>query len=431
MNYKETVNYLFNIAPAFEKVGKKAYKANLDNTVALDNHFGHPHKRYKCIHVAGTNGKGSCSHTLAAILMCAGYRVGLYTSPHIIDFRERIKVNGKCVEGDYVVNFVERERGFFEALHPSFFELTTAMAFDYFAKQAVDYAVIEVGLGGRLDCTNIITPVLSVITNISYDHTAFLGDTLPQIATEKAGIIKDGVPVVIGETTAETRKVFEAAARLKRAPITFAEENEEILSYDDKPLCGNVYQTKSYGEINGSMEGLYQVKNANTVLAAVEKLKELRIINNDKCVIDGFAKVKELTGIVGRWQCLGKNPTVICDTGHNLGGWTYLSKQIVRQRCAVKRIVFGMVDDKDIDGVMEVLPRDAVYYFTRPSSERALPEYVVKAKGVKHGLCGDCFATVESAYKKALGDAAPSDFIFVGGSSYIVSDLLVSLGSHC
>lgn len=427
MNYKETIDYLFNIAPAFENIGKKAYKANLNNTLALDEHFGHPHTRYKCIHVAGTNGKGSCSHTLASILMCAGYKVGLYTSPHILDFRERIKINGKCIEEDYVVDFVKQERNFFEKLSPSFFEVTTALAFKYFAEKQVDFAVIEVGLGGRLDCTNIITPVLSVITNISFDHTEFLGNTLSAIAAEKAGIIKPNVPIVIGEAIDETRTVFETVAHQKHAPITFAEDCQKILSSKTMPTQGNVYMTSEYGEIVADLEGSYQNKNANTVLTAVDVLRTELIIDNDDCVKQGFANVKKLTGIIGRWQYLNTKPVVVCDTGHNLGGWQYLSELISMQKCKTKRIVFGMVNDKDIDGVMSLLPKDAVYYFTRPSTKRALPEDVVKEKGSQHGLSGDCYHSVYAAYRQALDDADDADFVFVGGSSYVVSDLLVVL----
>lgn len=427
MTYQETIDYLFNIAPAFERIGKKAYKADLDNSVALDNHFGNPHKKFKTIHIAGTNGKGSCSHTIAAILQQAGYKVGLYTSPHLVDFRERIKVNGKCIESSYVVDFVEQQHDFFESLNPSFFEVTTALAFKYFAEIKVDYAVIEVGLGGRLDCTNIISPILSVITNISFDHTELLGNTLTAIANEKAGIIKDSVPVVIGETTADTRAVFEERARQKNAPITFAEDSSELVSYKQNPPYGIEYTTKHYGKICSPMGGLYQVRNTNTVLSAVRALETMRIISRAEDVREGFRHIKELTGLLGRWQYLGTKPTIVCDTGHNLGGWEYLSEQIKAQPYSTLRIVFGMVNDKDIDSVMALLPREAVYYFTRANSKRALSETVVKAKGEEHGLQGECFADVKTAFEKTKSDASPDDFIFVGGSSYIVADLLSAL----
>jgi len=427
MNYKETIDYLFNIAPAFERVGAKAYKANLNNTIALDEHFGHPHKQFKTIHVAGTNGKGSCSHTIAAILQRAGYKVGLYTSPHLVDFRERIKINGKCIEEDYVVRFVASERGFFEQLSPSFFEVTTALAFKYFAEKAVDYAVIEVGLGGRLDCTNIITPILSVITNISLDHTEFLGNTLTVIASEKAGIIKECVPVIVGETTQETRGVFEKTAKERRAPIVFAEEEKEVVACEQKTPYSIEYHTKHYGKISSPLLGLYQIRNTNTVLSAVNALKTLHIINNNRAVEEGFLHVKELTGLLGRWQQLGADPTIVCDTGHNLGGWTYLAEQIKAQHCKTCRIIFGMVDDKDIDGVMALLPKDAVYYFTQASTKRAIPASIVMEKGVAHGLQGECFDSVKTAFLKAKNDADNEDFIFIGGSSYVVADLLICL----
>jgi dihydrofolate synthase/folylpolyglutamate synthase len=420
MNYQETVNYLFNVTPVFEKIGAGAYKAGLENTLLMDEHFGHPHRKFKTIHIAGTNGKGSCSHTLAAILQSAGMKVGLYTSPHLVDFRERIRVNGQTISEKDVVDFVEKERSFFEPLRPSFFELTTAMAFKYFAEQEVDVAVIEVGLGGRLDCTNIITPILSVITNISFDHTQFLGDTLASIASEKAGIIKDGVPVVIGEATTETRPVFEARALEKGAPIIFAEDLPEIIAAQPVASGGMLYETRNFGQLKGELGGLYQVKNANTILKAVSQLPFI----GRKDVEAGFAHVSELTGLVGRWQKMQEHPTVICDTGHNVGGWIYLSEQLKQQECRQMRIVFGMVDDKDIDSVMELLPKDATYYFTKGTTKRAINEEKVYEKAQHHGLKGEKYPDVKTAYEAALKDASAEDFIFVGGSSYIVSDFL-------
>ena len=430
MNYQETVEYLFNSTPVFEKVGATAYKEGLYNTYELDKHFGHPHRQFKTVHVAGTNGKGSCSHTIAAILQAAGYRVGLYTSPHLVDFRERIRVNGECISEQYVVDFVEEERNFFEPLHPSFFELTTALAFKYFAEAKVDIAVIEVGLGGRLDCTNIITPILSVITNISLDHTQFLGDTLQKIAGEKAGIIKPNVPVVIGESNAETRPVFEAKAAENNAPIIFAEDTQEVLKAEHKPNGTMLYTTKSYGNISGELAGEYQQKNTNTVLHVVKYLKDVRIINNDDCVRAGFANVCEATGLMGRWQTIGKSPFVVCDTGHNVGGWQYLSSQIKSVECKALRIVFGMVDDKDIEHVMDMLPKNAVYYFAQATTHRAIPVSVVGEKASTHGLHGTCYTSVDEAYEHALADADKADFVFVGGSSYVVADLLTYLKNN-
>ena len=407
MTYQQTIDYLFHVTPVFEKVGAGAYKEGLSNTWAMDEHFGHPHRQFKTIHVAGTNGKGSCSHTIAAILQSAGYKVGLYTSPHLVDFRERIRVNGLMVSEEYVIEFVENERAFFEPLHPSFFELTTAMAFKYFAEQHVDIAVIEVGLGGRLDCTNIITPVLSIITNISFDHTQFLGNTLAEIAAEKAGIIKQGVPVVVGETTPETLPVFEAKAQEVHAPLHLAEQYEPDCDYDFE------------------LKGSYQDKNKRTILCAMHCLQELLEMDDvHGAIAQGMAHVCELTGLVGRWQTLRQQPLVVCDTGHNVGGWTYLSEQIKAQKCRQLRIVFGMVDDKDINTVMEMLPKDAVYYFTQASTHRAIPVGKVMEYATSHGLRGNGFNNVKDAYHQALQDASTEDFIFVGGSSYVVADLL-------
>jgi dihydrofolate synthase/folylpolyglutamate synthase len=421
MNYQETVDYLFNSAPVFEHVGASAYKEGLANTLALDEHFHHPHRKFKTIHIAGTNGKGSCSHTIAAILQSDGYKVGLYTSPHLVDFRERIRINGECISEQYVIDFVEQERGFFEPLHPSFFELTTALAFKYFAEQEVDIAVIEVGLGGRLDCTNIITPILSIITNISFDHTQFLGDTLAKIATEKAGIIKPGVQVVIGETVAETKPVFIQKAEDNHAPIYFAEEHQEVISTTPSQDGGLEASTRHHGNIHCELGGIYQEKNLNTILCAID---HLTCIRNADSIGKGIAHVCELTGLEGRWQKMQEAPTVICDTGHNVGGWQYLSKQLKDQKCKQLRIVFGMVDDKDIETVMSMLPKTAKYYFTRATSKRAIPEERVKAIADRFGLDGRAYPSVEMAYRKALDDADAEDFIFVGGSSYIVADFL-------
>ena len=426
MTYEETVDYLFHVTPVFEKTGASAYKEGLSNTHALDEHFGHPHHQFKTIHVGGTNGKGSCSHTLAAILQSAGYKVGLYTSPHLADFRERIRVNGLCISKEYVVGFVEQERSFFEPLHPSFFELTTAMAFKYFAEQQVDIAVIEVGLGGRLDCTNIITPLLSVITNISFDHTQFLGDTLEKIAGEKAGIIKEHVPVVIGETTPETRPVFMETAEKHHAPLLFAESFRMDLFQDS-------YLTNlQIDDIDFELKGYCQEKNKRTILCAVRALETytdiLKHINIAEAVTNGMKHVTEMTGLMGRWQTLQTHPLVICDTGHNTGGWQYLAPQIANTLCRQLRVVFGMVDDKDIRTVMQTLPKQAVYYWTQASSHRAIPAERVQALGEELQLHGNAYPTVQAAYLQACADAHPDDFIFVGGSSYVVADLLLFRG---
>jgi len=427
MNYKETLNYLFESAPMFQQIGKSAYKEGLSNTYALDEHFNHPHQNYKTIHIAGTNGKGSCSHTLAAILQSAGYKVGLYTSPHLIDFRERIRVNGQPVSEDYVINFVEEERSFFEPLTPSFFELTTAMAFKYFADQKVDVAVIEVGLGGRLDCTNIIHPDLCIITNISFDHTQFLGKTLELIAGEKAGIMKRDVPVVIGETTEETKPVFIEKACNTQAKIFFAEEERLLWRWEKNKMGYLYYYTADYPKLRGELGGLCQLKNTNTLLLAIRLLKKAGYRISQKAVEKGFGKVCKLTGLMGRWQKLGSAPTIICDTGHNVGGITYIVEQLNQQTYKKLHIVIGMVNDKDISGVLALLPKNAEYYFTKASVARALHEADLKFLAGNSGLIGNTYPDVPKAFEAAKANASEKDFIFVGGSSFIVADLLTYL----
>lgn len=408
MTYKETIDYLFNSTPVFEHVGASAYKPGLQTTEILDAHYGHPHKNFKTIHIAGTNGKGSISHSLASILQEAGYKVGLYTSPHLIDFRERIRINRTPISEEYVIRFVEDFKLLNSKntphLSPSFFELTTALAFKYFAEEKVDIAVIEVGLGGRLDCTNIITPILSVITNISFDHTQFLGNTLAQIASEKAGIIKHQVPVVIGETTKETRPVFEKKAKEMDAPIFFAEEI-------DKRECD---------QYEFELKGSYQKKNLRTILCATKRLPFI----SPEHIQKGLANVCKNTGLMGRWQTLSTNPLIICDTGHNVGGWKYLAPQISSVPCDRLHIVFGMVDDKDIRNVLSMLPKNAVYYFTQANNHRAIPAQQVGELAKEYGLSGNTYPTVAQAYEEAKSSASENDFIFIGGSSYIVADLL-------
>ncbi|MCI5580662.1 MAG: bifunctional folylpolyglutamate synthase/dihydrofolate synthase [Phocaeicola plebeius] len=424
MNYQETLTYLYNSAPLFQHVGKEAYKEGLENTLRLDEHFGHPHRRFRTLHVAGTNGKGSCSHTLAAILQSAGYRVGLYTSPHLVDFRERIRVNGIPVPESFVIDFVEQHRPFFEPLHPSFFELATAMAFHYFEQQQVDVAVIEVGLGGRLDCTNIITPDLSLITNISFDHVQFLGDTLAKIASEKAGIIKAGIPVVIGEATSETRPVFQTKAEQEGAPICFAEDTPLVLSSCHHGAGGTLYETMDYAHLHGELGGLCQDKNTNTLLWALRCLQQIGYRFTEADVRNGFGHVCELTGLMGRWQQLESHPTLLCDTGHNVGGIRYIVEQLKLQHYRRLHMVIGMVNDKDISGVLELLPKDAAYYFTQASVKRALPAADIQALAARYGLKGDAYPDVASAVCAAKANVTTQDFIFVGGSSFIVADLL-------
>ena len=433
MTYQETCEYLYNAMPMFERQGASGYKEGLDNSLALDKHFGHPHQHFLTIHVAGTNGKGSCSHTLSAILQMCGYKVGLYTSPHLVDFSERIRINGQPIPEDYVVNFVKQERPFIESIRPSFFEVTTAMAFKYFADMDVDIAVIEVGLGGRLDCTNIITPILSIITNIGMDHMQFLGYSLQEIALEKAGIIKHGVPVVIGETTPETREIFSAMASEAHASITYAEEKAEVLESTPSDN-GIIYKTEHFGILNGEQAGIYQTKNTNTILCAVRELERLGFMHPVTCdpeaecqnkeVRDGFKKVAKLTGLRGRWQTVKDKPKTVCDTGHNLPGWEYLSQQLNAVVCHHMHILFGMVDDKDVEGIMNLLPKNATYYFTKASTKRAVSENILKLYAQQLELKGDSYPNVASAYEAIKNNAKENDFVFIGGSSYVVADFL-------
>ena len=397
MTYQETCEYLYNAMPMFERLGASGYKEGLENSRKLDNHFGNPHRDFLTIHIAGTNGKGSCSHTISAILQMCGYRVGLYTSPHLVDFSERIRINGQPTE------------------------------------MKVDIAVIEVGLGGRLDCTNIISPILSVITNIGYDHTQFLGSTLEEIALQKAGIIKHRTPVVIGETTPETRTVFDAIAEEAHAPIIYAEDHIEVLDW--KPSeNGITYQTEHFGIVEGELAGIYQAKNTNTILCVIRQLERLGYMHPVSCdpdticqnkeVREGMKSVCDLTGLKGRWQTVCKQPLTICDTGHNVPGWKYLSEQLSTIKCHHMHILFGMVDDKDLEGVMALLPKDATYYFTKASTKRAVSENLLKLFAQQAGLQGECYPNVPSAYESIKKAANDNDFVFIGGSSYVVADFL-------
>lgn len=429
MNYEDTIQYLYNSAPLFQHIGGQAYKEGLQTTHILDAHFGHPHEHFKTIHVAGTNGKGSCAHTIAAVLQSAGYRVGLYTSPHLLDFRERIRVNGEQIPQQYVVEFVETEKSFFEPLHPSFFEITTAMAFKFFKDERVDVAVVEVGLGGRLDCTNIIVPQLSIITNIGFDHMQFLGNTYESIAREKAGIIKSGIPVVVGEYNEETRSVFEQKAHEMQAPIVFASDFPLIGSSQEQVSSsrGRMYQTKEYGPVYGELAGIYQEKNANTILHAIHFIRKAGFEIGESHVKEGFARVCELTGLRGRWQVLSDTPYIVCDTAHNIDGFKAVVPQILSHRCKHLRIVMGVVGDKDVDSILRILPSGAIYYFTKPSVSRALSEKELSENAHAYGLNGDTYPSVEEAFRQASADAGPEDMIYVGGSNFVVADLLESL----
>lgn len=425
--YDEALEWLFRQLPMFSRVGAAAYKPGLDTSLALDAYFGHPHRRFKAIHVAGTNGKGSTSHSLAAVLQAQGYKTGLYTSPHLADFRERIRVDGKMMPRPAVTDFVERFRASGYHGHPSFFELTMMMAFDWFASRQVDYAVIEVGMGGRLDSTNIITPIGCVITNISKDHTQFLGDTLPKIAAEKAGIIKTGIPVVIGEAEGDVREVFASRAVSVGAPIRFAQEEDKM---PDTADLDNVTLPSGLS-FAYDLKGDYQRANLLTVLTAIDMLRGIGLEISDRSIAAGLSDVCRLTGLAGRWMKLGDSPLVIADTGHNEAGLRYNFAQLERLQAAVPgralHIVAGFVADKDVDHILPLFPRHATYYLTQAQIPRAMKVQDLVAKAEACGISGRAFPTVPEAYDAALRAAAPQDLIYVGGSTFIVADLLAHL----
>ncbi|HUW93522.1 MAG TPA: folylpolyglutamate synthase/dihydrofolate synthase family protein [Bacteroidales bacterium] len=429
MTYDETIEYLFSRLPAWHSIGKAAYKGNLDNTVALDAYFDHPHRAFRTIHVAGTNGKGSVSHMMASIFQEAGYKTGLYTSPHLRDFRERIRVDGQMITEEEVVAFIDKHKSIIESIEPSFFELTVAMAFDYFARMEVDVAVIEVGMGGRLDSTNIITPVLSVITNIGHDHMEFLGGTLAGVAGEKAGIIKEGVPVVTGETQPETRDVFIEAAKAMDAPITFADRDFRCNLGDPEKTTSvrpyMLYDLRSRTRRGGTtpLGGLAQQKNIQTVAAAFEKIYGQFGFVNDH-FIKGVANVVTNTGLMGRWQVLAHSPLTVCDTGHNREGLEYVMRQIKSTPRKGLHMIIGFVNDKDLSQVLPLFPSDAVYYFTRAALPRALDENVLKGEALKYGLTGNSYPSVALALEAAQSAASDDDMIFIGGSTYVVAEVV-------
>ena len=403
MTYKATLEWMYAQLPMYQQKGKLAYTAKLDNSIAFSKHLNSPEKKFKSVHVAGTNGKGSSSHMLASVLQEAGYKVGLYTSPHLKDFRERIRINGKPVARSFVVKFMEENRDFLSLNKLSFFEMTVGMAFDFFAKNRIDIAIVEVGLGGRLDSTNIITPEVSLITNIGYDHQDILGNTLEEIAHEKAGIIKEGVPVVISEYQEETAAVFKTLAKKNGAKIVFA--SETIVRSPKVVLLGN-----------------YQSKNSKGVLAVFRELKGFTITN--KHLKSGFAKVVENTGLLGRWQILKNNPKVICDTAHNWDGLTLVIKQLQEEKYKTLHIILGFVKDKNLDTILPLFPIEAVYYFCSPRISRGLDADLLRAKATNFGLGGKVYSSVKNAYKAALRNANGTDLIFIGGSTFVVAEAL-------
>jgi len=405
MTYQDTLNWMFSQLPMYQRQGKTAFKSDLSNTLKLAEYLNNPERKFKSIHVAGTNGKGSTSHMLASILQESGYKVGLYTSPHLKDFRERIKINGQELSKQFVIGFIKRNKVFFEANKLSFFEMTVGMAFEYFVKQNVDIAIIEVGLGGRLDSTNIITPEVSIITNIGLDHTQFLGDTLALIAGEKAGIIKPNIPVVIGETQKETKPVFDSISKNNASEIVYADKSVK-----------EVYKS--------DLIGSYQAKNIKTVIQSVKVLLNRGFNISKKNIKNGLLNVVSNTGLLGRWQVLNKNPKVVCDTGHNREGLTYVMQQLLNETFETLHIVFGVVNDKDLSTIVDLLPKKATYYFCKPNIPRGLNADELRQKFYKYNILGKSYDSVNEAYKSALKNATNRDFIFIGGSTFVVAEII-------
>ncbi|MCD4769394.1 MAG: bifunctional folylpolyglutamate synthase/dihydrofolate synthase [Bacteroidales bacterium] len=429
MRYGETLDFLFNSLPVYQRIGKAAYKPDLNTTILLDTHLGQPHRKFKAVHIAGTNGKGSVSHMLASVFKEAGYKTGLYTSPHLRDFRERIKINGKLISKEYVVNFVEQNREVINDLKPSFFEMTAAMAFAFFADENVDIAIVETGMGGRLDSTNIITPELSVITNIGLDHVQFLGTTIKQIAIEKGGIIKPEIPVVIGETCQQTKELFMTLAGKKSAEIRFADEIWSVIQVNPDPGQGkmrlNLYKDGEarFCDIVVGLGGNYQLQNILTAIMSIDILRNVFKISDDN-IISGLRDVVTNTGLEGRWQVISESPLTICDTAHNCDGLKSTLGQIFMLRKRDVHFVIGIVDDKDIDPVLSLFPETGIYYFTRADIPRALNPSDLKDHAARHNLKGNFFSRVEDAYKSASRAAGKDDLIYIGGSTFVVADFL-------
>ncbi|AXT56549.1 bifunctional folylpolyglutamate synthase/dihydrofolate synthase [Aquimarina sp. AD1] len=405
MDYQATLEWMFAQLPMYQRQGASAYKIDLTNTVNLVTYLKNPENKFRNVHVAGTNGKGSTSHMLASVLQESGYKVGLYTSPHLKDFRERIRVNGKVISKEYVVNFVSKHRSYFEANQLSFFEMTVGLAFQYFSESNVDIAIIEVGLGGRLDSTNIIIPEVSVITNIGLDHTQFLGNTLREIAREKAGIIKNNVPIVVGRTTEETKSVFEEKALEHHSDIYFAFDYQGVVFSTD-------------------LKGRYQDENMKTVLQTILVLKEKGWSISNESMENGFANVAKNTSLLGRWQILGEKPKVICDTAHNEDGLTYVMKQLSEEKYDTLHIVLGVVNDKDLQSVLPLFPVNAIYYFAKPDIGRGLKAKILQEEALNFNLKGKAYSSVLLAYKTALQEASNKDLIYVGGSTFVVGEII-------
>lgn len=424
MNYSEALEYLYNRLPVFHLSGGSAYKPGFDNTNRLMMYLDNPHTKFRSVHIAGTNGKGSVSHLLASVLQSAGYKVGLYTSPHLVDFGERIKINGQMIEEQYVVDFIEQSASEIENIQPSFFEATMAMAFKYFADNEVDIAIIEVGLGGRLDSTNIINPLVSVITNISFDHTEYLGNTIPEIAFEKAGIIKPLTPVVISETHPESAQVFQSMAKKNKSAIYFA-DNEIDLEFVDSSYTTMTVQFREMRYQVG-LTGKYQLKNLKAVLKTIELLNECGINCTNEQISNGLKNVINITGFMGRWQCLSLNPLIFVDTAHNYAGIHELIMHINSMNNSKLRLVFGMVKDKDISAILQILPKKAVYYFTNSCISRALPANELANMAEGYQLTGKTYSTIPNAIQTVLHESEPDDLIIVFGSNFVVGEAITS-----
>lgn len=426
--YKRTLDYLFKQLPMFQRVGPVAFKKDLTNILALAELLGQPQKQFPSIHIAGTNGKGSVAHMLSAILQAQGYKTGLYTSPHYYDFRERIKINGQKVDKSFIIDFVESHKASFTGLNPSYFEINVAMAFDYFAKQKVDIAVIETGLGGRLDSTNIVEPLLSIITNISFDHVNFLGNTLPAIAGEKAGIIKKGKPIVVGETHRETKPVFEKKAEELGSQITFADQHYEakLLSTDLEHSFFDIFKDDQlvFGNLKANLLGGFQTKNLVTALQSVEQLQELDLAINEEAIRDGLGDLKRIANFIGRWQVLNHRPLTIADSAHNEAGLELVIGQLKSLKYQRLHFVYGTVNDKDPTKALPFLPKEAIYYFAKANIPRGLDAKTLQEMAKSYGLNGRAYISVKNALQAAKKKAGPDDLIFIGGSIFVVGEVL-------
>ena len=426
--WEHTLDYLYNQRPAFEREGGKGYKPGLDTAIALDKLYKEPHRRFRIIHIAGTNGKGSTAHLLASCLQQCGYRVGLFTSPHLVDFRERIRVNGRKISRNYVMNWVsEYQKQDMGDMEPSFFELTTAMAFDFFAWRRVNIAIIETGLGGRLDSTNIITPELSIITNIGMEHQQFLGNTIEEIALEKAGIIKHGCPVIIGRAEGSVRKVFEDEAKRLYAEIKFAQDKPEVLKSQRSNGMLKL-TTKNFGTVNCQLTGSYQVENANTVLTTLSLLKRLKYRIKEDAIHEGFAHVIENTGLMGRWMKIGDKPITICDSAHNPAAMELAMRQLRNEHYNQLHIVMGFMADKDVSAMLNMIPADAKFYFTEAHNKRTLPVKKLMQLASRAHIEGKAYENVVDALNAARENASEKDMIYVGGSMYVLAELLTAIG---